>query len=174
MADPRRAITVVPSIAAIQTERAPLIEKTYFPLDRPVPFRFVPGDTTTDDSWTALESSGGPAGRWLDMPEKNLGANITFTAGAATIYVSGKERRRVASGAITQNSTLTLGTTGAREGHELLLSILDTAAFTCAVVNGGADAGTLATKASGEMRFVHAYFDGTNWVLLDSHAITTS
>jgi len=174
MAEARRAITVVPSIAAIQTERAPLVEKYYFPLDRPVPFRFAAGDATTDDGWTALESSGGPAGRWLDMPEVSLGANITFSAGAATITVAGKKRRRVVSGALATNSTLTLGTTGARAGHELLLSLLDSAAYTLAVVNGGSGAGTLATKASGAMRFVHTYFDGTDWVLLDSHAITTS
>lgn len=174
MSDPRRALTVVPSIAVIQSGYGPPQKVYYLPLDRPVPFQFVLGDTTTDDGWTALNPSLGNAGRFLDMPEKCLGANITFSAGAATITVGGRKRRRLASGALTQNSTLTLGTTGAREGHELILSLLDSAAYTVAVVNGGPAAGTLATKASGGMRLVHAYFDATNWVLLDSHVVTTS
>lgn len=171
MSDPRRAITVAPSIAVIQSGTGPNLAQYVMPLDRPVVFRFALGDETTDDSWTALESSQGTAGRWLDIPEANLGANITFTAGAATIYVGGKKRRRVVSGALSANSTITLGTTNARAGHELELSLLDNAAYTCAVVNGGSGAGTLATKASGAKHFVKVYFDGTDWLLLDSHVI---
>lgn len=172
MSNPRRAITVVPSIAAMQSGVGPMQPDYQMPLDRPVVYRFAIGDTTTDDDWTALEPSQGTAGRYLDMPEANLGANITFSAGAATIYVSGKKRRRVAAGALAANSTITLSTTGAREGHELELSLLDDAAYTCAVVNGGVGAGTLATKPISAKHYVKVYFDGTNWVLLDSHAIT--
>lgn len=170
MSDPRRALTIVPSIAVIQSGTGPNEPHYNMPLDRPVPFRFVLGDTTTDDDWTALEPSQGTAGRFLDMPEKNLGASLAD--GNATITVAGKQRRRLVSGTLTQNSTGTLSTTGAREGHWMEFSLLDTAAFTYAIVNGGAGAGTLATKASGEARFLRVYFDGTDWLKLDSHAIT--
>jgi len=171
MSDPRRAITVVPSIAVIQSGFGPYQEHYNLPLDRPVPFRFALGNTTSDDGWTALESAHGAAGRWLDLPEPNLGADLAD--GDATIVVGGKRRRRLVAGTLTQNSIATLSATNAREGHVLELSLLDAGAFTFAIVNGGPGAGTLATKASGEMRYVKVYFEGTDWVLLDSHAITT-
>jgi hypothetical protein len=170
MANPLRSITVYPTIATVQSDIGPTLPHYILPLDRPALYRFAIGDITTDDDWTALEPTGGTVGRYLDVPEKNLGANLAD--GTSTIYVGGKKRRRLVASTLTQNSSCTLSATGAREGHELELSLLDSAAWTFALVNGGAGAGTLATKAAGEKRFVRVYFDGANWLLLDSHAIT--
>lgn len=170
MANPRRAITVFPSIAVMQSSRGPLLPDYGMPLDRPRAFRFAPGSSLADDGWTALETSGGTDGRYLDMPEDDLGSDLAD--GNATITVGGKRRRILAVGTLTQNSTGTLSATNARAGHVLELSLQDTGAFTYAIVNGGPGGGTLATKASGAARFVIAYFNGTNWRLFDSHAIT--
>jgi hypothetical protein len=167
MADPRRAITVVPTIAVIQSGQGPTEAHYYMPLDRPVPYRFALGNTTDDDDWTCLEPSLGTAGRFLDMPEPQQGDDLGD--GNATIQVGGKQWRVLPAGTLTGNSILTLGTTGAREGHWIEVTRLDVGAYTYAIANGGAGAGTLCTMpVSQRARFV-GYFDGTNWLHRCSH-----
>ncbi len=170
MANPRRSITVFPTIAIMQGSRGPLIPEYGTPLDRPVLYRFAVNNAETANGWTSIAPSGGCAGNWLDVPEADLGENLAD--GNATITVAGKRRRRLILGTLTQDSTATLSTTGARLGHRLKFSLLDSGGFAYALVNGGVAAGTLATKASGQRRYVEVYFDATDWVLLDSHAIT--
>jgi hypothetical protein len=162
MADPRRAITVVPSIATIQSGAGPNEKHYYLPLDRPVPYQFVLGDTTTDDGWTAIEPSSGTVGRFLDMPEPQQGADLAD--GNATIYVNGKQWRVLPAATLSANSTLTLSTTGAREGHWIEVTRLDVGAYTYAVVNGGPGAGTLCTMPVSTRAWGFFYFNGTNWL----------
>lgn len=162
MSDPRRALTVAPSIAVVQSGTGPNQAHYIMPIDRPVPYRFALGDTTTDDGWTALESSLGTAGRWLDMPEADKGADLAD--GNATIQVGGKRWRTLPAATLTGSSTLTLGTTGARAGHTLLITRLDVGAYTYAIVNGGAAAGTLCTMPVSARAWAFSYFDGTNWL----------
>lgn len=162
MSDPRRAITVAPSIAVLQSGTGPNLAQYAMPLDRTVPYRFAIGDTTTDDSWTALEPSDGTAGRWLDMPVLEQGDNLAD--GNATIYVSGKGWRVLPAATLTGNSTLTLGTTGARAGHWIEVTRLDVGAYTYAIVNGGAGAGTLCTMPVSVRACAFFYFNGTNWL----------
>lgn len=162
MADPRRALTIVPSIAVLQSGVGPYVANYVMPLDRPVPYRFAIGDTTTDDDWTALEPAQGTAGRYLDMPEADKGDDLAD--GNATIYVGGKRWRVLPAATLTGNSTLTLGTTGARRGHVIEITRLDSEAYTYAIVNGGTGAGTLCTFPSGSTAYGKFYFDGTDWI----------
>jgi hypothetical protein len=65
---------------------------------------------------------------------------------------------------LSQNSTVTLNTTGAVVGDIIKIVRTDTSAYTIAVVNGGAGAGTIATLPVSVIGFVEAVFDGTNWL----------
>lgn len=64
---------------------------------------------------------------------------------------------------MSQNSTVTLTTTGAVAGNTVRIVRTSTSAFTLAVVNGGAGAGTIVTLDASKAGFAQAYFDGTNW-----------
>jgi len=66
--------------------------------------------------------------------------------------------------ALSQGSTVTLSTTGAVVGDIIKIVRTDTSAYTIAVVNGGAGAGTIATLPVSVIGFVEAVFDGTNWL----------
>ena len=63
---------------------------------------------------------------------------------------------------LSQNSAVTLGTTGAVVGDVVRINRSSTAAFTLALVNGGAGAGTLATIVASKVGYIQAAFDGTN------------
>lgn len=162
MSDPRRAVTVVPTIATIQSGVGPYVPDYLLPLDRPVVYRWAAGNTTTDDDWTALEPSSGSAGRYLDIPEQDHGDDLGD--GNATIQVGGKRWRVLPVSTLTQNSVLTLGTTGARAGHCLDVTRLDVEAYTYAIANGGAGGGTLCTMPVSARAWGSFYFDGTNWL----------
>lgn len=71
--------------------------------------------------------------------------------------------------ALTANRTKTLGTTSVVAGTKVTIVRRDAAAFTLAVVNGGAGAGTLFTFAASptEVQRATFTFDGTNWALGD-------
>lgn len=69
-----------------------------------------------------------------------------------------------------QNTTVTIGTTGAVTGDRLRIVRSDVSAFTLALVNGGAGAGTLATIIASKAGFIYAFFDGTNWIYDGSSA----
>lgn len=65
----------------------------------------------------------------------------------------------------SQNTSITLSTTGAVIGDEIDIVSVNTNAHTVAVVDGGPGTPTLATLVASKVGFVKAYFDGTNWQL---------
>src|SRR6185437_8179294 len=60
---------------------------------------------------------------------------------------------------MSQNSTVTLSTTGAVAGDVVTISRTDTSAHTLAVVDGGTGTPTLATLVASKVGFVKAWFD---------------
>lgn len=103
-------------------------------------------------------------------------ADATATTGTpignvASITVQRQSRiTRYNVATLSQNITITLGTTGAVQGDVIRIVRTDVNAFTLAVVNGGAGAGTLATIVATKPGFVEAIFDGTNWLYNGSSA----
>lgn len=92
--------------------------------------------------------------------------NGTAIPNAATATVQSLGRlTRYNIAALGQNIAVTVGTTGAVTGNRVKITRTDTSAFTVAVVNGGAGAGTVATLDVSKMGFCEVYFDGTNWKL---------
>lgn len=92
------------------------------------------------------------------------GTNLTNTASQTVNVVPGATQTRYLMGTMGQNSTVTLGTTGAVVGDIVRIVSTNAAAFTLAVVNGGPGAGTLATIVASKPGYVQAYFNGTNWL----------
>jgi len=164
---PRRAATIFPSIATIESAQGPGVEHYAIPLDLPEVFRWVPGSAETVDHINVLEHTGGTPGTWIRQRRPDKGADLA--AGNATIYVSGNRYRVLPASTLTGNAQLTLGTTGAVNGDWIEVVRLDVGAYTYAIVNGGPGAGTLCTMpVSQRARFV-GYFDGTNWLHRASH-----
>jgi hypothetical protein len=91
-----------------------------------------------------------------------FGTNIP-NAATATIQRVGRTSRYLLP-TLAQNITITIGTTGAVKGDLMRIVRTDASAFTAAVVNGGAGAGTLITLAVSKVGHVEAFFDGTNWL----------
>jgi hypothetical protein len=75
------------------------------------------------------------------------GADIAFTAGAASITHGRKWLRQIPIGNVTEASTLTLVATGMTQNHLWVIQRLDPAAF--AVTIEDASSNTLATMPSG-------------------------
>ncbi len=164
---PRRAITVVPSRAAIQSDRAPLTDRFYLPLDYPGIYRFAEGDDSEDDGVTTLVSSGGPVGAHLLLAIDDVGddlgdANITIQLGDGLC-------RFIPAATLTGNITITLGTTNARAGYPIEIVRLDAGAFTVAIVNGGAAGGTLCTMPVSQRARFRGHFKDDNWRHRCSH-----
>lgn len=90
------------------------------------------------------------------------GTNIP-NAAATTVQRVGRVSRYLVP-ALSQNTTVTAGTTGAVKGDLFRLVRTDVNAFTLALVNGGAGAGTLATMPASKVGVIEAWFDGTNWL----------
>lgn len=90
------------------------------------------------------------------------GASLT-DASSQTIQIAGGSWRKLPT--LSQNGTLTLGTTGAVDGDQIEITRTSVSAFTYTVVNGGAGAGTLYTMSAGVVDFAKFQFDGTNWSL---------
>jgi len=67
MAEPRRAITVLPTASLMSSERGPLTPRYYFAVDNEQFYRFAPGSSATADDYNVFEPSGGTAGRFLRM-----------------------------------------------------------------------------------------------------------
>lgn len=162
MANPRRSATVMQSIAAIEADRGPDLEKYAVPLDSPRMFKWVVGNTDTADSFVTLAHTSGTTGRWLDVPCPDKGSDLTDAS--VTITVGQKFWRVLPAATLTANRTITLGTTNARAGHTLELTRLDSTAFTLAIVNGGPLAGTLVTLPASERWWAKFYFNGADWV----------
>lgn len=90
-------------------------------------------------------------------------------AAATTVQRVGRVSRYAVPN-LSQNATVTLGTTGAVKGDVMRIIRTDANAWTLAVANGGAGAGTLATLVASKVGFLQAYFDGTNWLYDGSSA----
>ena len=114
------------------------------------------------DDLAVLSHNGGTAGRWRKVRVAIDGADLTDAD--ATLTVAGNKLRRLpAATALTVNRTLTLSTTNAVRGDTIRIVREGLGAFTLAVVNGGAGAGTLFTLPVSVATWCEAYFDGTNW-----------
>jgi hypothetical protein len=98
----------------------------------------------------------------FEQPAK-LGADLAD--GNATIQVSQGNRRLLPLATLTANRQVTLATTGATAGEVIVIDRRDVNAFTLAVVNGGAGAGTKYTFPASVARVAVFVFDGTNWAL---------
>jgi len=93
-----------------------------------------------------------------------IGAALTDTA-TQTISRSGRKSWRTIP-TLSQGGALTVNTTGAQKGDEMLITRTSTDAETYAVINGGAGAGTLVTLPASKVNFARIRFDGTNWQLM--------
>jgi DNA-binding transcriptional regulator YdaS (Cro superfamily) len=89
----------------------------------------------------------------------------TLTDADATIQIGDGGRRVLPASTLSDNRTITLGTTNAVLGNVIEIARLDVEAFTLAIVNGGVGAGTLATFAVSAREYASFRFDGTNWAL---------
>jgi hypothetical protein len=159
---PRRAITVIPTVSITQAEAGPPIPKYRVHLDQGGFYRFAVGDVLTPDDVAVIGGNGGTAGNWLLVRDDDSGDDLTDAN--ATIVVGGKRWRTLPAATLTDNRTLTLGTTNAAAGDLLEITRLDAGAFTLAIVNGGAGAGTLITMPVSTRYWFRAFFNGTNWV----------
>jgi hypothetical protein len=92
------------------------------------------------------------------------GTALTDTA-TTTVQRVGPRTSFLLAGTMSQGETITLGTTGAVDGDYIKIIRTSTSAQTCAVVNGGAGAGTLHTQPASKVNFTEARFNGTNWLL---------
>lgn len=98
--------------------------------------------------------------------EPAAGANLTDAS--ATLNPTAGVRltwRKLPAATLTQDRTLTLGTTGAVAGMRVKITRLDVTGFAYTIANGGAGAGTLCVLPGGAQASVEAQFDGTNWAL---------
>lgn len=97
------------------------------------------------------------------------GTALTDTA-TTTIQRVGRVSRYLLAGTMSQDETVTLGTTGAVVGDVIKIVRTSTSAHTLAVANGGAGTGTLCTLINSKIGFAQAIFDGTNWLYDGSSA----
>lgn len=141
--------------------RGPELEHYNWPLDRNALYRFVVDNALTPDTIAVIGHTGGTVGNWLRIRENTRGTDLVD--GAATIQVGGNYWRVLPAATLSGNSVLTLGTTNASSGDIITITRLDTGAFTYAVANGGAGAGTLVTFPVSVEAFGDFQFDGTNW-----------
>lgn len=100
----------------------------------------------------------------VTVPDYVAGTALTDTA-TTTVQRVGPRTSFLLAGTMSQGETITLGTTGAVEGDYIKIIRTSTSAQTCAVVNGGAGAGTLHTQVASKVNFTEARFNGTNWLL---------
>lgn len=166
---PRRAITVVPSIAVLQTGPGPALAQYVFPLDGLGVYRWSPGTTATDDGRTTLNASGGFLGAYLLVrPASDAGGDISASP-AQTLTLAGGGWYTIPAGTLTEDIVLTLGTANAEAGDCFEITRLDVSAFTVTIVNGGPAAGTLVTLPGSTRAFAKACFNGADCRLRDAH-----
>ncbi len=163
MANPRRAATIRESVANVESDQGFSLPSYIVPLDQPRLYRWSAGDVLVPDSISVLDHSGGVGGNWLEVVEDDAGAALTNAN--ATIQVGGNRWRTLPVSTLTDNRTLTLGTTNAQAGHTIDVTRLDAEAFTYAIANGGIGAGTLITFPVSTRYWAKFQFDGTNWKL---------
>lgn len=96
----------------------------------------------------------------------------TLGDAGVTITVSQGSEFTLPRGTLTTNRSITISTTGAVTGEVVRVTREDSTAFTLAIVNGGAGAGTLYTFPVSVTRVADFRFDGTNWALSGNAAIS--
>ncbi len=99
---------------------------------------------------------------FLDTTHAAAGTTLTDTASQTMLVSAGYWRKLPTLG---QGGSLTVSTTGAVAGDQVTITRTDTSAFTYAIINGGAGAGTLFTMPASKIAWVKVQFDGTNWAL---------
>ena len=163
-----QAVRAWPSLASMRSDPGPAVAHYALPLDAAgAPYRWAPSSAAVEDAWTVIvPTGGGLPGAWIRVREDDLGADVT---GTATLTVGGKRWRRIEVGGLSANATLTLSVTGAVAGDWIEITRLDVGAYTVALVNAGPAAGTLVTLPVSARAYCKVYFDGTNWLLRDSH-----
>ncbi len=161
MAAPRRAVTVVSTRTALGATYGQPTERYAQCLDGGL-FRWTLNDTSTADGRVVIAATGGAVGRYKRVREDDQGAVLTDAN--ATLQVGEGFWRRLPAATLSDNRTLTLGTTNAAAGDVIEITREDVGAYTVAVVNGGPAAGTLLTFPVSEKWHARFYFDGTNWV----------
>jgi hypothetical protein len=107
-------------------------------------------------------AEGGPQESFGCQTQQVAGTNIP-NAASTTVQRVGRVSRYLCP-VIGQNTSVTIGTTGAVKGDLFRLVRTDVSAFTLALINGGAGAGTLATMPVSKVGVIEAWFDGTNWL----------
>ena len=138
--------------------------------DAAEPSALIPGPFTAFTSTTATRVRMGNgqapqlASVTITAPDYVAGTALTDTA-TTTVQRVGVRTSFLLAGTMSQGETVTLGTTGAVEGDYIKIIRTSTSAQTCAVVNGGAGAGTLHTQLASKVNFTEARFNGTNWLL---------
>lgn len=83
----------------------------------------------------------------------------------ATVLATTASEFTLPPATLSANRSVTLGTAGAVAGEVIRIVRLDKTAFTLAIINGGAGAGTLITLPVSAGRIADFVFDGTNWAL---------
>lgn len=158
---PRRPALIRDSVANIEASPGEDHDNHYvMPVDKPRLYQWVTGGNNTRNGVTILTHAGGTAGEWRDVPYDDRGDDLTDAA--QTLYVSGEQWRNCPAGTLTQARTKTLGTTGARTAHRVLITN-ERQGYALTVANGGAGGGTLAVFTG--PGYAWAFFDGTNWTL---------
>lgn len=95
--------------------------------------------------------------------DRAIGTALTDTA-STTVQRSGRFTTFLLAGTMSQDESITFGTTGAVKGDIIKLIRTSTSAHTTAIVNGGAGAGTLCTLVASKVGWAQAWFDGANWL----------
>lgn len=119
-------------------------------------------DTTGNVLW--VKTIDADTSGWVRVTDGAAGTDLTDTA-TQTIQSSQGDWRKLP--VLGQGGTLTLGTTAAVAGDQITITRTDVSAFTYAIVNGGAGAGTLLTMPVSKICSAKFQFDGTNWALRD-------
>lgn len=157
------------SVANMRADVGPMETRYAIPLDVPAVFKYLVGDTSTDDGINVIvPTGGGLAGAWIRLREDTRGADLTNAD--ATITIAGNRLRELPASTLTASHTLTLGTTGAKPGDEIEIVRFDVGAFTYAIANGGPAAGTLVTLPVSAHSKCVARFNraGSDWELRSS------
>lgn len=107
----------------------------------------------------------------VQQSSPTLGVNLTDAD--ATINIGQGSRRVLPAATLSSNRTVTLGTTGSPVTNEILrIERFDATANTLAIVNGGPGAGTLYTFPVSVTRAADFQWNGTDWIMAGTVAIT--
>jgi hypothetical protein len=171
MAYPPRAIKVVTTLAVLRQMPGPFIPEYVFVLETGTVLRFAPGSTLDDDGYSVIATNGqAGAGAWILQRIDDKGADLTGDA-TQTLTVGGKRWRRIPTGTLTQNITLTCSAINAAAGDWFEITREDTSGFTVTIANGGAGGGNVITLGASQKACAVPWFDGTNWIHRRSHAM---